>query len=103
MPNQITDFSEVNNLILERKLTVEELAELSVEYIELVDKNIKSFIHLDKELLFRQASKMDEEIAAGRFRKNLGLTISVKDNIYVDGLGIAMGTDLWKIEKSGLG
>ena len=101
MPNQITDFSEVNNLILERKLTVEELAELTVKRIELVDKNIKSFIHLDKELLFRQASKMDEEIAAGRFRKNLGLTISVKDNIYVDGLGIAMGTDLWKIEKSG--
>ncbi|ASY09887.1 amidase [Candidatus Nanopelagicus limnes] len=101
MQNEITDFSEMNKLILEKKLKVKELAEMSLERIDLVDKNIKSFIHLDKELLFRQASKMDDEVSVGRFRKNLGLTISVKDNIYVDGLGIAMGTDLWKVEKSG--
>ena len=101
MQNEITDFSEMNKLIVEKKLKVKELAEMSLERIDLVDKNIKSFIHLDKELLFRQASKMDDEVSVGRFRKNLGLTISVKDNIYVDGLGIAMGTDLWKVEKSG--
>jgi len=101
MPNKVTNFLEINKLILEKKLKVKELAEMSVEYIELVDKDIKSFIHLDKELLFTQASKMDNEVSNGRFRKNLGLTISVKDNIYVDGLGIAMGTNLWKVEKSG--
>ena len=101
MQNEITNFSEMNKLILEKKLKVKELAEMSVKRIELVDKNINSFIHLDKELLFRQASKMDDEVSVGRFRKNLGLTISVKDNIYVDGLGIAMGSDLWKVEKSG--
>jgi len=33
MPNKVTNFLEINKLILEKKLKVKELAEMSVEYI----------------------------------------------------------------------
>ena len=95
------DFKEANRAILDRKMTMVELAELTLKNIKEQDQKIKSFIFLDEDLLLAQAYNFDIEIASGRFRKNLGLTLSVKDNIYVSGLGIGMGTDLWKIEKSG--
>ncbi|MDN6195282.1 MAG: Asp-tRNA(Asn)/Glu-tRNA(Gln) amidotransferase subunit GatA [Atopostipes suicloacalis] len=71
---------ELHELLVKEELTVTQLVQANLDYIESVEEEIAAFIHLDKEGALKRAKEID---ARGVDKENPldGIPIAIKDNI----------------------
>ncbi len=79
--------NELSALLSEGKTSSKEIAESLLKRIKEKDKNLNSYITVDEETLFRQASESDSRRAAGKALSAYdGIPVAVKDNINTAGV-----------------
>ena len=94
---------EIGKLFRKRKLSPVELTKLMLARIEHLNPKLNAYITVTAELALAQAKKAEAELFAPRGRKNyrdrgplLGIPISLKDNIYTEGIRTTAGSKILK-------
>ena len=94
---------EVGKLFRKRKLSPVELTKLMLERIERLNPKLNAFITVTAEIALAQAKKAESELFAPRGRKQHrdrgplhGIPISLKDNIYTEGIRTTAGSKILK-------
>ena len=94
---------EVGKLFRKRKLSPVELTKLMLTRIEQLNPKLNAYITVTAELSLAQAKKAEAELFAPRGRKGLrdrgplhGIPISLKDNIYTEGVRTTAGSKILK-------
>jgi aspartyl-tRNA(Asn)/glutamyl-tRNA(Gln) amidotransferase subunit A len=94
---------EVGKLFRKRKLSPVELTKLMLERIERLNPRLNAFITVTAEIALAQAKKAESELFAPRGRKQHrdrgslhGIPISLKDNIYTEGIRTTAGSKILK-------
>src|SRR5881396_3111854 len=84
---------EIGKLFRKRKLSPVELTKLMLARIEHLNPKLNAYITVTAELALAQAKKAEAELFAPRARKSYrdrgplhGIPISLKDNIYTEGI-----------------
>ena len=90
---------EIGNLFRKRKLSPVELTKLMLARIERLNPKLNAYITVTAELALAQAKKAESELFAPRGRKGQrdrgplhGIPISLKDNIYTEGIRTTAGS-----------
>lgn len=87
---------EISHAIGHRQISIIELTERVLQQIELEDRRYHAFITLMRGRALAQATIMEREMAAGRWRGPLhGVPIAIKDNIYTAGTKTTSGSELF--------
>ncbi len=85
--------NELSALLAEGKTSSREIAESFLQRIKEKDSRINSYITVDEETLFRQASESDSRRAAGKALSIYdGIPVTVKDNINTAGVRTTCGS-----------
>src|SRR5712671_560467 len=94
---------EIGNLFRKRKLSPVELTKLMLARIEHLNPKLSAYITVTVELALAQAKKAESELFAPRGRKGHrdrgplhGIPISLKDNIYTEGVRTTAGSKILK-------
>ena len=94
---------EVGKLFRKRKLSPVELTKLTLARIERLNPKFNAYITVSAELALAQAKKAEAELFAPRGRKSRrdrgplhGIPISLKDNIYTEGVRTTAGSKILK-------
>ena len=94
---------EIGNLFRKRKLSPVELTKLMLARIERLNPKLNAYITVTAELALAQAKKAESELFAPRGRKGQrdrgplhGIPISLKDNIYTEGVRTTAGSKILK-------
>jgi len=94
---------EVGKLFRKRKLSPVELASVMLARIEQLNPKLNAYITVTAELALAQAKKAESELFAPRGRKGHrdrgplhGIPISLKDNIYTNGIRTTAGSKILK-------
>ena len=94
---------EIGKLFRKRKLSPVELTKLMLARIEHLNPKLNAYITVTAELALAQAKKAEAELFAPRGRKSyrdrgplLGIPISLKDNIYTEGIRTTAGSKILK-------
>jgi aspartyl-tRNA(Asn)/glutamyl-tRNA(Gln) amidotransferase subunit A len=95
--------AEVASLLRKRKLSPVELTKLILTRIEKLNPRLNAFLTVSAELALSQAKKAEAELFAPRSRKAHldrgplhGIPISLKDNIYTQGIRTTAGSKILK-------
>ncbi|MCU1315164.1 MAG: hypothetical protein JWN63_486 [Candidatus Acidoferrum typicum] len=94
---------EIGKLFRKRKLSPVELTKLMLARIELLNPKLNAYLTVTAELALAQAKKAELELLAPRGRKGPGdrgplhgIPISLKDNIYTEGIRTTAGSEILK-------
>src|SRR5438445_7474732 len=94
---------EIAKLFRKRKLSPVELTKLMLARIEQLNSKLNAYITVTEELALAQAKKAETELCAPRGRKGQrdrgplhGIPISLKDNIYTEGVRTTAGSKILK-------
>ncbi len=94
---------EIGKLFRKRKLSPVELTKLMLARIEHLNPKLNAYITVTAELALAQAKKAESELFAPRGRKGHrdrgplhGIPISLKDNIYTEGIRTTAGSKILK-------
>src|SRR5437899_476058 len=94
---------EIGNLFRKHKLSPVELTKLMLARIERLNPKLNAYITVTAELALAQAKKAESELFAPRGRKGQrdrgplhGIPISLKDNIYTEGVRTTAGSKILK-------
>jgi aspartyl-tRNA(Asn)/glutamyl-tRNA(Gln) amidotransferase subunit A len=94
---------EIGKLFRKRKLSPVELTRLMLGRIELLNPKLNAYITVTAELALAQAKRAESELFAPRGRKGHhdrgplhGIPISLKDNIYTEGIRTTAGSKILK-------
>jgi len=94
---------EIGKLFRKRKLSPIELTKLMLALIERLNPKLNAYITISAELALTQAKKAEAELFAPRGRKGQrdrgplhGIPISLKDNIYTEGIRTTAGSKILK-------
>ncbi len=94
---------EIGKLFRKRKLSSVELTKLMLGRIEQLNPKLNAYITVTAELALAQAKKAESELFAPRGRKGHrdrgplhGIPISLKDNIYTEGIRTTAGSKILK-------
>jgi aspartyl-tRNA(Asn)/glutamyl-tRNA(Gln) amidotransferase subunit A len=94
---------EIGKLFRKRKLSPVELTKLMLARIEQLNPRLNAYITVTAELALAQAKKAESELFAPRGRKGYrdrgplhGIPISLKDNIYTQGIRTTAGSKILK-------
>ena len=94
---------EIGRLFRKRKLSPVELTKLMLARIERLNPKLNAYITVTTELALAQAKKAEAELFAPRGRKGYrdrgplhGIPISLKDNIYTEGIRTTAGSKILK-------
>ena len=86
---------ELSKLIQEGKISSEELVKSYIKRIEEVDKDIRAWVHFDKEALLAEAQESDSYKLSGKPTGPLhGIPIGIKDIFGTDSMPTQCGTIL---------
>src|SRR5713226_8473348 len=99
----LASIEEVARLFRKRKLSPVELTKLMLARIEHLNPKLNAYITVTAELALAQAEKAEAELFAPRGRKGNrdrgplhGIPISLKDNIYTEGIRTTAGSKILK-------
>src|SRR5712692_3737266 len=99
----LASIEEIGKLFRKCKLSPVELTRLMLARIERLNPKLNAYITVTDELAFAQAKKAESELFAPRGRKGHrdrgslhGIPISVKDNIYTNGIRTTAGSKILK-------
>lgn len=70
-------------LLEEEKISSKELVEASLFQIKKYDPQVKAFLYVNEEWVFKQAEEMDKRRKEGKRGLLMGIPLSVKDNILI--------------------
>ncbi|MDZ7659784.1 amidase [Fodinibius sp.] len=88
---------ELASLIQQQKITSVELTEFFLDRIEQYDDTLQAIITVTEELALKQAKKMDQETANGKYRGPLhGIPYGLKDLFAVEGYKTTWGATPYK-------
>jgi aspartyl-tRNA(Asn)/glutamyl-tRNA(Gln) amidotransferase subunit A len=94
---------EIGKLFRKRKLSPVELTKLMLARIERLNPKLNAYITVTAELALAQAKKAEAELFASHSRKGHrdrgplhGIPISLKDNIYTEGIRTTAGSNILK-------
>ena len=94
---------EIGKLFRKRKLSPVELTKLMLARVEHLNPKLNAYITVTAELALAQAKKAEAELFAPRGRKSYrdrgplhGIPISLKDNIYTEGIRTTAGSKILK-------
>lgn len=94
---------EIGKLFRKRKLSPVELTKLMLTRIEQLNPKLNAYITVTAELALAQAKKAERELFSSRGRKGHldrgplhGIPISLKDNIYTEGIRTTAGSKILK-------
>jgi len=77
--------SEISKMIKSREISSIELTQLMLNRITTVDEKLNSYLFVFKEVALSTATKLDKELASGKYRGPLhGVPIAVKDLLYTN-------------------
>ncbi|SHF54292.1 aspartyl/glutamyl-tRNA(Asn/Gln) amidotransferase subunit A [Caldanaerobius fijiensis DSM 17918] len=86
---------EIRDMILNKKVTSQEITALMLERIKAVDEKVQAFITVCGEKAMEQAKKVDEKIKNGEpVGKLAGIPIGIKDNICTEGIYTTCGSKM---------
>ncbi|WP_273568234.1 amidase [Maribacter halichondriae] len=92
--------TQLASLIKNKKITSLELTEFFIERIKKYDSVLQSTITITEELALKQAKKMDQELANGKYRGILhGIPYGVKDLMAVEGYKTTWGAEPYKNQE----
>ena len=101
---------EIGKLFRKRKLSPVELTKLMLTRIEQLNPKLNAYITVTAELALAQAKKAERELFSSRGRKGHrdrgplhGIPISLKDNIYTEGIRTTAGSKILKHFMVGVG
>ena len=78
---------ELGQKIKNKEVTVKEAVEESLRRIESIEKDVNSFVTVDKEGALKQAEEIQKKIDAGELNGPLaGVPVAIKDNMCTKGL-----------------
>ena len=78
---------ELGEKIKNKEVTVKEAVEESLRRIEVLEKDVNSFVTIDREGALRQAEEVQNKIDAGELTGPLaGVPVAIKDNMCTEGL-----------------
>lgn len=87
---------ELSSLISQRKLSLHELAEELIQRVEKINPSLNAIVRFDPELIREEVRRVEALQAAGQPLPLLGMTFTVKDNIWVKGQILSQGSILFK-------
>ena len=78
---------ELGKKIKNKEITVKEAVEESLKNIEIIEKDVNSFVTLDKEGALKQAEEVQKKIDNGELTSPLaGVPVAIKDNMCTEGI-----------------
>jgi aspartyl-tRNA(Asn)/glutamyl-tRNA(Gln) amidotransferase subunit A len=87
--------SEIQSLLKNKDVSATEIVKAHYDHIESVEKEVRAFNHLTKELAMTQAKRIDEMLRAKEALPPLaGVPVAIKDNMCVAGYPTACGSKI---------
>src|SRR6516165_7232630 len=87
--------SEIQSLLKNKDVSATEIVKADYDHIESVEKEVRAFNHLTKELAMTQAKRIDEMLRAKEALPPLaGVPVAIKDNMCVAGYPTACGSKI---------
>lgn len=96
------NIENINKLILQKKISLKELANIFIEHYLTYEKKIGAFESFDPEYVIKQAINLDNKLASGKsLGKLFGIPIGIKDIFNTEYLPTKMGSKIWEDHYAG--
>ncbi len=89
--------TELVSLLKEKKISVTELTENFLNYIEKVEPKIQAWNYFDKEIAIKKAQELDKKLNSNENLGSLfGIFVGIKDTFNTYDMPTEMGSPIWK-------
>jgi aspartyl-tRNA(Asn)/glutamyl-tRNA(Gln) amidotransferase subunit A len=87
---------EIAQAVSTGRTTASEQTEEAIRRIEIGNPSLNAIVLFDPADIRRRAAEVDRRVAAGEVMPLAGVPVTIKDNIWVEGLRITLGSNLFK-------
>jgi aspartyl-tRNA(Asn)/glutamyl-tRNA(Gln) amidotransferase subunit A len=87
---------EIARAVSTGRSTASEQAEEAIRRIGIANPSLNAIVLFDPADIRRRAAEVDRRLAAGEVMPLAGVPVTIKDNIWVEGLAITLGSNLFK-------
>jgi aspartyl-tRNA(Asn)/glutamyl-tRNA(Gln) amidotransferase subunit A len=88
--------AEIAQAVSTGRSTASEQAEEAIRRIEIANPSLNAIVLFDPADIRRRAAEVDRRVRAGDVMPLAGVPVTIKDNIWVEGLRITLGSNLFK-------